>query len=251
MSRIFPSFKALAGSLLRLPMDCLPAGMVLPILSGRLRGKKWIVSSGAYGYWLGIYESQTQRWFQRMVKQGSVVIDMGAHVGFYSLLASELVGQGGRVIAIEPLLKNLRALKAHLAMNHVMNVAVLEMAVSDECQTAAFLATENSSMGRLSSDGAMAVETVTLDYLFLNGLIPRPDCIKMDIEGEETAALKGAQTLLAEAHPIIFLAAHGFDKKQECCDLLANIGYGLTIVRDGSADGDWEILATPRNIPLG
>jgi len=244
MSRRFPSFKALAGRCLRLPLKCLPAGMVLPILSGRLRGKRWIVSSGVHGYWLGIYEARTQRWFQRMVKHGFVVIDVGAHVGFYSLLASELVGQGGRVIALEPLPENLRALRAHLEMNHVTNVAVLEMAVSDECQTAPFVAGENSSMGQLCSDGAMVVETVTLDYLFLNGLVPKPDCIKMDVEGEETAVLKGAQTLLAEAHPIIFLAAHGSSKKQECCDFLANLGYGFTFVRDGSADADWEILAT-------
>lgn len=66
--------------------------MVVPVLQGSLRGRKWIVGSSNHGCWLGSYEWKKQRLFTRTVSSGDVVFDIGAHVGFYTLLASVLVG---------------------------------------------------------------------------------------------------------------------------------------------------------------
>ena len=74
----------------------------MPIWQGRLKGKRWIVGSGASGYWRGSYEYENQLVFVRMVARGSTVFDVGAHVGFYTLLASVVVGPAGRVFAFEP-----------------------------------------------------------------------------------------------------------------------------------------------------
>jgi len=71
--------------------------MVLPIMQGRLHGKKWIVGAGEHGYWLGSYEIRKRQSFEAMIKPGTVVYDIGANVGYYSLLASSLIGETGKV----------------------------------------------------------------------------------------------------------------------------------------------------------
>ena len=68
-------------------------------MQGKIRGKKWVVGSGNHGYWLGWYEYDKRILFEKTVTKQSIVFDIGAHVGFYTLLASELVGPGGKVYA--------------------------------------------------------------------------------------------------------------------------------------------------------
>jgi len=79
--------------------------MTVPILQGPLRGKKWIVGSQRHAFWLGGYEPHLQRLIAREVKPGEIFYDVGANVGFYSLLASVLVGPG-KVFAFEQLPAN-------------------------------------------------------------------------------------------------------------------------------------------------
>ena len=79
------------GKLLKM---ILPKGMIVPILQGRSRGKKWIIGFGNMEYWLGSFEYEKRILFEKEVSKSSVVYDIGAHVGFYTLLASELVGGG-------------------------------------------------------------------------------------------------------------------------------------------------------------
>src|SRR5579862_7724955 len=102
------SRKSWLGKLLRAPLRLIPRSAVLPILQGPLRGKKWVVGSGNHGCWLGSYEHDKQSLFQKTVRTGDIVYDVGANAGFYSLLASVLVGEKGQVYAFEPLPANLR-----------------------------------------------------------------------------------------------------------------------------------------------
>ena len=75
--------------------------MKVRILQGKLRGKKWIVGSGNHAYWLGSHEYKKRILFEKVIRQGSIVFDIGAHVGFYTLLASVLVGTKGKVFAFD------------------------------------------------------------------------------------------------------------------------------------------------------
>ena len=102
------------GKILRLPLKLIPKRMVVPIVRGPLRGKRWIVGASTHGCWLGSYEYQKQSIFKKTVKSGYVVYDIGAHVGFYTLLSSVLVGTQGKVIAFEPVQRNLEYLKKHV-----------------------------------------------------------------------------------------------------------------------------------------
>jgi FkbM family methyltransferase len=217
------------GRLARFPLKLVPPTAVLPILTGKLRGKKWIVGSGIHGCWLGLYEHEKQRQIAREVRANTIFYDVGAHVGFYSLLASVLVGSG-KVYAFEPAPRNLAYLRQHLVLNCVANVDVLPVAISDRVGTASFCVDLTSYTGHLSGEGAFVVRTEALDSLVENGRIPPPDHVKMDIEGAELKALNGAQKTLQRYRPVLFLATHGRQVHSDCCCFLRSLGYECTMV---------------------
>lgn len=211
------------------------------VLSGPLRGARWIAGAGTHGCWLGTYERDAQRFFEQRVRPGDVVYDVGANAGFFTLLASKLAGPTGAVYAFEPLPRNLDHLRNHLSLNRAANVHVLPLAVSDRTGTARFAIAESPSMGGLSEHGGIEVQTTTLDEL--RATIPPPDFIKMDIEGGESAALNGALEVLRQARPAILLSTHGYEQYQRCCALLRGEGYDLELLTDGEKDGNYVVLA--------
>src|ERR1035438_590714 len=85
------SGRTFIGKALRFPLSLIPCGTQMPILQGPLYGKRWIVGSSNHGCWLGSYEYPKQKAISAAIKRGDVVYDLGANVGFYSLLASVLV----------------------------------------------------------------------------------------------------------------------------------------------------------------
>jgi FkbM family methyltransferase len=215
----------------------------MPILQGRLRGKKWIVNAGVHSYWLGSYEYEKRRAFEAAVTPGSVVFDIGAHAGFYTLLASELVGDAGKVVAFEPLPRNLAFLRSHLELNAVSNVEVIAAAVSDLDGFAGFQEGPDSSTGFISLSGAGQVAAVSLDALVEQGGIPSPDFLKIDVEGAEMLVLRGSRRILEEGKPTLFLATHGKDIHFRCCDFLQSLGYVLEPIVGESIDATDEVLA--------
>ncbi len=238
-------YQSLIGKLIRLPLRLIPKRAALPILQGRHRGMRWIVGSGNHGYWLGSHEYRKRILFEQTVRPGDVVYDIGAHVGFYTLLASALVGTKGRVIAFEPLPDNLAFLHEHLRLNRRENVTVMEMAVSDFEGTAEFLAGDNTSTGHLAEKGTIPVRVVSLDKLVERGEILLPQVIKMDIEGAEGAALRGARKIFAEARPVLFLATHDETVHRECMDWLHSLDYALQPVEGFLLETSRELIAIP------
>jgi FkbM family methyltransferase len=172
----------------------------------------------------------------------SVFYDVGANVGFYSLLASILVGSG-KVFSFEPVPRNLSYIRRHLDLNHINNADVQALAISDKDGVAQFRVEETNSMGHLSSDGSIRVVVAAIDSLIQDGKIPPPNYIKMDIEGAEYRALLGARMCFEKYRPMLFLATHGKETHEQCCTLLKSWGYRVTLV--GEPDGDFaEVFAT-------
>lgn len=226
----------------RLPLALIPSGAVMPVLTGPLRGARWTVGAGTHGYWLGTYEADKQRQFQEHCRPGQCVYDIGANLGFYTLLASRLVGKTGRVISFEPFPQNVAKIEKHVALNQNGNVTVVPVAVSDAEGTAHFQTGSASEMGRLSETGTLTVHTVSLDTRVDRGDWPVPDVLKIDVEGAESRVLKGAARLLATRHPAIILACHGSNQFRACSEQLITAGYQLE--SNQYEAGMYDVIAT-------
>jgi FkbM family methyltransferase len=184
-------------------------------------------------FWVGTYESEKAQLLVRHVKPGGTFYDVGANVGFYTLLASRLLGPTGRVIAFEPSPRNLGFLRHHLVLNSATNVEVLDLAISDSEGVTQFSVGDDPKKSKITAAadiaaGDITVRTTTLDRLM--GELPPPDLIEMDIEGAEYAALCGAEQLLRRSSPAIFLSTHGQDVHKACCELLCTLGYKLQAI---------------------
>jgi FkbM family methyltransferase len=234
----------LIDTLVRLPLRLVPAASVVRIRSGELRGWRWIAGSSTNGCWLGTYEQHMQRLFRERIRPGATVFDVGANVGFFTLLASKLAGDSGRVYAFEPLPRNVDLLERHIRLNELANVHVASIAIAATSGEAHFRIAQHASMGGLNDGGDLRVVTASLDDLIASGRVARPDFIKMDIEGAESDALRGAAGLLASGPLTIALSTHGWQQHETCWSILNDAGFKLELLKDGAADGDYLILAT-------
>ena len=219
-------------------------GVSLPVVRGALSGVRWSTRSGGklLRVLLGTYEKEQTEAFERLVKPGHVLFDVGAHVGYYSLLSSRLVGAQGRVVAFEAMPRNARFLRHHLSANRCANVEVIEGAVSDHPGTARFARGTGSGTGRLADVGEIEVRTMTLDDVAKErGLVP--DFLKIDVEGAEERVLDGAKQILEGRKPTLFLSTHGADIHARCCARLSALGYTLSPIFGGSLEAATEVLA--------
>jgi FkbM family methyltransferase len=239
------SNKSIIGRILRFPLKLIPKNIVMPILQGSLKGKKWITGSANNGHWLGSYEYEEQKLISGTVLKGKVFFDIGAHVGYYSLLTSVLVGDEGKVFSFEPFPNNLEYIQKHLKLNNISNVNVLGVAVSDKHGSIFFSEGPSSSMGKITDNKTdLEVKMIKLDDEINNKRLPIPDYIKIDIEGAEALALRGAESTLSKYHPFIFLSTHGEKVKKECCDFLLSLGYQLNSMDENSLDKTTEVFAS-------
>jgi len=189
-----------AGKILRRILKIIPSNWALPILQGELKGKRWVIGSGVFGYWLGTYELDRQKLFKKAVKEGDIIFDIGAQAGFYSLLAAELAGEKGKIFSFEPFPENVAYLKKNIGLNGYENIFVVEAAVSDKSGVVYFERGESNFTGKIGGSG-LKIKSVSLDDLIEKGDLPEPDVLKIDVEGAELAVLKGASIVIKKCHP--------------------------------------------------
>lgn len=240
--------RSIMGRLVRWPLKLVPKGAKMRIRQGPLKGKRWIAGSHTHGCWLGSYEMDKQQLFAQHVKPGDVVLDIGANVGFYTLLSSELVGSGGKVVAFEPVPRNLKFLHEHIKVNALGNVEVIEAAVGEAPGEITFDDTSGSATGKISTSGRLKVPLVSVDDLLAKGRIRRPTVLKIDVEGAEAMVLRGARGALGPGpsggRPTIFLATHGAAVHAECLKLLRELGYTLASTNGKPVEETDELLCT-------
>jgi FkbM family methyltransferase len=237
----------------------IPPKTVLPILTGPLRGTRWIIGASRNAYWLGTYEHAKCSVFAHAIAEGDVVYDVGAHVGYYTLLAAKLVGPRGHVYAFEPLPANLEFLELHLKLNQITNVTVVPAAVADTAGLGSFQLAPSRAMARLApsesshaprelpmemgADCELQVKTVSLDDWARQAGRSLPRVIKMDIEGAELQALHGAAELLRRAFPTLLVATHSKALHQACQNFLSRLGYCVELLEWVAADERGELVA--------
>jgi FkbM family methyltransferase len=172
----------------------------------------------------GDYERANQELFVAHLRPGDVVYDVGANVGFFTMLAARLVGPAGSVVAFEPFPPALTALRRHVALNGLQNVRVEPAAVSRQAGVGAFSGHEQITMGHLADQGELKVELTTLDEA-VRKAGRAPDLLKIDVEGAERDVLEGGRSMLEGHGPVVVLSTHGSESHAVCCALLEGLGY--------------------------
>ncbi|MCA9874948.1 MAG: FkbM family methyltransferase [Anaerolineales bacterium] len=155
------------------------------------------------------YEPYVTEEFRRILRPGMTFVDVGANIGYFTLLAARLVGENGHVYAFEPTPANCQSLYQSLAENGFGNVTLFQNAVAEKAQTLIFSGGGADSNGRIINESEPLaqefvlprVEAVTLDETLAN--VAQIDLIKMDIEGAEPRAWAGMQQIIAQHRPIL------------------------------------------------
>src|SRR4030065_750731 len=174
-----------------------PSGIVLI----DVQGSKMYVNARDVGVapflleW-GFYEKYETELFKRLVKKGMVVVDIGANIGYYTLLAAHLVGDEGKVFAFEPDPYNYNLLCKNIEVNGYRNVIPVRKAVfSKSGETKLFLDKSNLGGHSLSEANVDKGASITVEVTSLDDYFKNKDCeidvIKMDVQGSEMDVLEG------------------------------------------------------------
>ena len=200
-----------------------------------------------HDYFQGAVEPEAQQALVEHLRAGMTVYDIGANIGFFSLLGARLVGTAGRVVAFEADPDAAARLKEHAARNGFSWITVEEKAAWSETGEVRFVrsvpaTSPDLGLGHVQTDGAaedsMGVAAVSLDDYAERA--PAPDFVKCDVEGAEVEVVRGARRLLAEKRPNVLCELHSEENRRILDEVFARLGY------DCRSCGASHILAIPR-----
>ena len=206
----------------------------------------------------GEWEPTVSRTISRILRPGDVFIDIGANIGYFSLLASSIVGKLGLVIAFEPLGENVSCLLDTCSRNHADNVVCLSLALNDDSQLVTLHMSGDGQVGLTSMRplGAQKrrVLSCRLDGILDDTLFAKVRLIKLDVEGAEMNVVKGMEKLFDRGHRpfVICEVTDAFTRSLgSSASLLvqrfASYGYQLFGTHRQS-DNAWEPL-DPADVP--
>jgi FkbM family methyltransferase len=227
----------------------------LTILGGAAAGARINLGGSYLQYLTGDVEPEIQSTLARLLQPGQVVYDVGANIGFFTIICARLVGSAGRVYAFEPMPDSAATLRHNVALNSLDNTIVVEKAASSATGKATLLISEWSAFHALKAQGIsppeeargeIEVQTVTLDDFASRNVAP--DVVKIDVEGAELEVIHGMSALLASARPLIVCELHGTNA--EFMRLIESHGYEARTLGESKpvAEAHWNAhaLATPR-----
>jgi FkbM family methyltransferase len=194
-------------------------------------------------YFLGYYELRETKLFKKILRAGDTFLDVGANIGWFTLVGSRAVGSNGKVVSFEPSSHIYSHLQQTVNINALKNVKVEKLALSDENGIAILsgISADNEGTGsivsstkKLEDSAKEEVKTITLDNYWHQENLGKIRLIKIDVEGAELKVLKGAQSLLKEkvCEYIIFevndkrLREMG-SSSMELLSLVKSLGYDL------------------------
>lgn len=219
---------------------------------------------------LDAYERFETELFRQSVKEGMTVVDLGANIGYFTVIAGKLVGSKGRIYSYEPEPDNNRRLRQNIEVNHVSHAQAIDVALSDKSGRQEFYITEENRGTHSLSDNrgtgkSIMVETDTLDASLSKFGSPVVDVMKMDIEGAEALALAGMKETIRRSSSLVMFVEffpHGLLRfgKQPVQFLrdLEGLGFSLSVIDESKkitvhlppADFDKFVESFPDNKPL-
>jgi FkbM family methyltransferase len=193
------------------------------------------------------YEVVETNTFKKNIKRGDVVLDIGANIGYFSLLFSELVGETGKVYAFEPEKENFSILNKNIQVNNYRNIYTANKGVSDQNTSGKiYLSGDNNGDHRVHiSDevrDAQDIDLISIDS-YLGDKETKVDVIKMDIQGAEYQALLGMKEMIQKS-PSLFMIMEfwpfGLNSfgvhYQDCLDLLHSYGLKVSYLNDRNGE---------------
>jgi len=193
------------------------------------------------GIFYGSFEFDNAFIFFDFIKQGDVILDIGANIGFYSLLAAKKLQDTGKVYSFEPSKFVLEELKTNIEINKYYNVEAFDFALSDTVGKRDFYKCEDDAYNSLITKPMLkvvstdVVEVITIDEFVKINNIKKIDIIKIDAEGLDFAILKGALETLKKFRPIIFCEYNNFylndNSKTAFINYLEENGYELLLAK--------------------
>jgi len=180
------------------------------------------------GYWIGHYEFPIQNALKRFLRRGDTFFDIGANAGFFTLIASRLVGETGKCIAFDPSPDNATSILTQIKLNSLTGCSAVMEAIADfEGQADFFFASAGSPIGHLgpsvNGEQRIEVKVSTLDSAVRR--FGEPNFVKMDIEGAEGRALRGASRVVNEIRPTWLIELHGAECEREVRTILGAASY--------------------------
>lgn len=183
----------------------------------------------------GTWDRIVQDCLQQLLKPGDTFLDVGANIGYFSMLASKIVGESGTVVSFEPSARALTRLTLHGCMNRCRNLLVCSHAVGEVAGRAALNWASAANIGgsTINRGTGAHVEQIFVRRLddVCEELSLKPRLIKMDIEGFEMYALEGARQMLQQYHPNViceltgaFLKDHG-QSSESLVRFMAELNY--------------------------
>jgi FkbM family methyltransferase len=212
------------------------------VAAGGLAGTKLLLDMQTEkDYWLGTYEMDLQQAIQDWVRPGMVAYDVGANIGYVSLLLAKRVGGSGQVISFEPLPRNQERLQKNLVLNAKLKASLVGKAVAAKAGKSSFLVHSSGGMGKLQGslgksanfETKIEVNTIALDDFVYEEKNAAPYIVKIDIEGGEADALNGMRRLLSEFKPILLIELHGHEAAEATWNILTEANYSLFFMRKG------------------
>jgi FkbM family methyltransferase len=217
-------------------------------------GLKFAPDSSNPDFARGTYELPLQKALAHYLKPGDVFYDIGANIGFFTVLAAHLVGKSGCVYAFEPVPENAQRIRHNLKLNHFSNGTVLKKAVSVHTGKGRLLLAQHSGGAMLSSagtppdfKGAMNVNLVCIDDLVAQKILKPPALVKIDVEGAEIDVLKGMKQTIQEYKPIIIYEVddankESFEQKSKALEnLISSLGYNIMPLAVAYPGVNWQI----------
>jgi FkbM family methyltransferase len=184
----------------------------------------WIDVTGITWLYYSTAQECPSEWFS-MMSPGQIGMDIGAHRGFWSLLHYHKLWPGGLIFALEPNPENYRNLIRVIAKNKISNIVPLPMAAWSKGTLLSLEFGIDSFTSRVKEGKGNDVLAISIDGLVESLSLPRLDWIKMDIEGAEVEALRGAMKTLLRYRPTLWIEFH--DTLQEVKALLAEANYEI------------------------
>jgi len=226
-------------------------------LEQTIHGQKMYLSVYDFGISkeLAIYKTHeplATKLFRASIKKGMNIIDIGANIGYYVLIESQIIGSKGKIIAIEPQQENISLLRLNIKRNHLQNVKIIEAAIGDYCKQGKLYVNKRASnthsllpfYSNESQDNwkTQEVKIYSIDALTRKLNFP-VDFIRMDIEGYELNAIKGMNQTLKRYKPSLAIELHydvlGMKGVVKLLEILKQNGYKAKHISDRDKDFAW------------